>query len=299
MSRRRRRHRHHALPRRASSLAARTASTRSRCTSTGGGRARARVRHAGLRRASTSACAARPSCRRTSQPSIGDFLAGLRAAGSTAGRDIVSVHIVGRHLGHRRSPRARRRRADRGAASRAARRRSRLATRRCGGIGLVRARRRGRGARRAATSTRWPRARARPRERDARSGSRSTRSSSCAAAAASAPRRRGSARALKIKPILTLDARDHAGRARAHRRPRVRAHGRLPQGSASEDGADGWVVQHIQAPERGRAAGRARPRDLRHATPLFVSEIGPVIGAHVGPGLLGVGGVPAELGSLG
>jgi fatty acid-binding protein DegV len=26
--------------------------------------------------------------------------------------------------------------------------------------------------------------------------------------------------------------------------------------------------------------------------PVFVSEIGPVIGTHVGPGLLGVGGVP-------
>jgi fatty acid-binding protein DegV len=28
--------------------------------------------------------------------------------------------------------------------------------------------------------------------------------------------------------------------------------------------------------------------------PVFVSEIGPVIGAHTGPGLLGVGGVPSE-----
>jgi fatty acid-binding protein DegV len=25
---------------------------------------------------------------------------------------------------------------------------------------------------------------------------------------------------------------------------------------------------------------------------VFVSEVGPVIGTHVGPGLLGVGGVP-------
>ena len=29
--------------------------------------------------------------------------------------------------------------------------------------------------------------------------------------------------------------------------------------------------------------------------PLFVSEVGPVIGAHTGPGLLGVGGVPPAL----
>jgi fatty acid-binding protein DegV len=27
---------------------------------------------------------------------------------------------------------------------------------------------------------------------------------------------------------------------------------------------------------------------------VFTSEIGPVIGAHVGPGLLGVGGIPAR-----
>ncbi len=29
--------------------------------------------------------------------------------------------------------------------------------------------------------------------------------------------------------------------------------------------------------------------------PVFVSEIGPVIGAHVGPGLIGAGGVPRSL----
>jgi len=33
-------------------------------------------------------------------------------------------------------------------------------------------------------------------------------------------------------------------------------------------------------------------RDVFGSDPVFVSEIGPVIGAHVGPGLLGVGGVP-------
>jgi fatty acid-binding protein DegV len=29
--------------------------------------------------------------------------------------------------------------------------------------------------------------------------------------------------------------------------------------------------------------------------PIFVSEIGPVIGAHVGPGLLGFGGLKSDL----
>jgi fatty acid-binding protein DegV len=28
---------------------------------------------------------------------------------------------------------------------------------------------------------------------------------------------------------------------------------------------------------------------------VFTSEVGPVIGAHVGPGLLGVGGVPKSV----
>ena len=35
-------------------------------------------------------------------------------------------------------------------------------------------------------------------------------------------------------------------------------------------------------------------REVMGSEPLFVSEIGPVIGAHTGPGLLGVGGVPSD-----
>jgi fatty acid-binding protein DegV len=64
--------------------------------------------------------------------------------------------------------------------------------------------------------------------------------------------------------------------------------------SRHDDGADGWVVQHIQAPdvaERLVATGR----ELFESEPVFVSEIGPVIGAHVGPGLVGVGGLPRAL----
>ena len=32
-------------------------------------------------------------------------------------------------------------------------------------------------------------------------------------------------------------------------------------------------------------------RGVFGSDPLFVSEIGPVLGAHVGPGMLGVGGI--------
>jgi DegV family protein with EDD domain len=99
--------------------------------------------------------------------------------------------------------------------------------------------------------------------------------------------------ALKIKPILTLD-----GEITPIERVRTsgRAFERLVDymRSRRDDGADGWVVQHIQAPdvvERLLDIGR----ELFGSEPVFVSEIGPVIGAHVGPGLVGVGGLPTAL----
>lgn len=99
--------------------------------------------------------------------------------------------------------------------------------------------------------------------------------------------------ALKIKPILTVD-----GEITPVERVRTsgRAFERMVEFLRSQqaDGHDAWIVQHIQAPdvaERLVAAGR----DVFGCEPLMVSEIGPVIGAHVGPGLLGVGGGPASL----
>jgi fatty acid-binding protein DegV len=53
-------------------------------------------------------------------------------------------------------------------------------------------------------------------------------------------------------------------------------------------------VQHIQAPDQA-AALVERGREIFGSEPAFVSEIGPVIGTHVGPGLLGVGGVPQSM----
>jgi fatty acid-binding protein DegV len=57
------------------------------------------------------------------------------------------------------------------------------------------------------------------------------------------------------------------------------------------DGADAWVVQHVQDPD---TAARLvdECRRIFGSEPAFVSEIGPVLGAHVGPGLIGIGGVP-------
>jgi fatty acid kinase fatty acid binding subunit len=94
---------------------------------------------------------------------------------------------------------------------------------------------------------------------------------------------------LKIKPILTLeDEITPIERVRT----RSRAFERLVDYARQrhEAGADAWVVQHVQDPESAaRLVEACRP--IFGQDPIFTSEVGPVIGAHVGPGLLGVGGV--------
>ena len=95
--------------------------------------------------------------------------------------------------------------------------------------------------------------------------------------------------ALKIKPILTLEEEItpvERVRTRARSIERLRDYARQRR----ESGLDGWVVQHIQDDET--AAGLVEDcREIFGCEPVFVSEIGAVLGAHVGPGLLGVGSV--------
>ncbi len=93
--------------------------------------------------------------------------------------------------------------------------------------------------------------------------------------------------ALKIKPILTLeDEITPIERVRTRARSIERLRDYAVQ--RHESGADAWVVQHIQDPESAaRLADECR--EIYGCDPVFVSEIGPVLGVHVGPGLLGVG----------
>ncbi len=95
--------------------------------------------------------------------------------------------------------------------------------------------------------------------------------------------------ALKIKPILTLEEEItpvERVRTRARSIERLREYAR----ERHESGLDAWVVQHIQDDET--AAGLAGDaREIFGCEPAFVSEVGPVLGAHVGPGLLGIGSV--------
>jgi DegV family protein with EDD domain len=224
----------------------------------------------------------------TSQPSIGDFLAVYEPL-VEQGREIVSIHISGGISGTVEAARqAAAQLTERVAAARIEIVDSRLA---CGALGLVVL----------ATSA------------AASGGADAVTVVARAREAAEATRlwfavdtleylrrggRIGAAQAwlggaLKIKPILTLD-----GEITPIERVRTsgRAFERMVEymRSRRDDGADGWVVQHIQAPEVVERL-LERGRELFQSEPVFVSEIGPVIGAHVGPGLVGVGGLPVAL----
>jgi DegV family protein with EDD domain len=94
--------------------------------------------------------------------------------------------------------------------------------------------------------------------------------------------------ALKIKPILTFGTEiAPVGRVRTHRRAFERMVAYLDE--LHERGASDWIVQHAQATEDAErlvAEGTA----LFGTDPLFCTEVGPVLGAHLGSGML-VGGM--------
>jgi DegV family protein with EDD domain len=99
--------------------------------------------------------------------------------------------------------------------------------------------------------------------------------------------------ALKIKPILTLEEEiTPVERVRTRARSLERLRGYMRQ--RHESGADGWVVQYIQDKETADAMVEDC-YEIFGCDPAFVSEVGPVLGAHVGPGLLGVGSVRTDL----
>jgi len=97
---------------------------------------------------------------------------------------------------------------------------------------------------------------------------------------------------LKVKPILTVENEmTPIERVRTSSRAFERMADYLKQ--RRDSGADAWCVQHINAPDQA-AALVERCRELFDDEPTIVSEIGPVLAAHTGPGLLGVGGLPQQ-----
>lgn len=223
----------------------------------------------------------------TSQPSIGDFLAVYEPLLADADTEIVSIHLAGGMSGTVGA--AEQARDQLGA--RAGRVHVLDSSTACGGQGLVllaaaaaaRA-----GARGEAVAERARRAREQLKMWFAIDTLEFLRRGG----------RIGGAQAwlggaLKIKPILTVESEiTPIERVRTSRRAFERMVDLLAE--RAQAGADGWMVQHIQAPREAEELVR-RGRELFGRDPMSVSEIGPVIGAHVGPGLLGVGGLPSSL----
>jgi DegV family protein with EDD domain len=93
--------------------------------------------------------------------------------------------------------------------------------------------------------------------------------------------------ALQIKPILTFEEEVtpvERVRTRARSIERLRDYAR----QRHESGADAWTVQHIQSQEAADALADDC-REIFGCEPVFMSEVGAVLGAHAGPGMLGVG----------
>jgi fatty acid kinase fatty acid binding subunit len=99
---------------------------------------------------------------------------------------------------------------------------------------------------------------------------------------------------LSVKPILTMES----GQMRPVERVRTtaRALERLVDYARQRhaSGADAWAVQHVRSPELADQLVE-RAREVFKTDPVFCSEIGAVVGAHTGPGLLGLGALPARL----
>jgi DegV family protein with EDD domain len=97
---------------------------------------------------------------------------------------------------------------------------------------------------------------------------------------------------LKVKPILTVENEmTPVERVRTS----SRAFERLVEyaQSCADSGADAWSAQHINAPDQcARLVERCT--EIYGHEPTIVSEIGPVLSAHTGPGLLGTGAVPSR-----
>jgi DegV family protein with EDD domain len=99
--------------------------------------------------------------------------------------------------------------------------------------------------------------------------------------------------ALKIKPILTFGTEiSPVGRVRTRQRARQKMIDYLDE--LHDRGAGEWFVQHAQSPE-GAATLVAEGTAIFGTEPLFCTEVGPVLGAHLGSGMLvgGTGCAPA------
>lgn len=219
----------------------------------------------------------------TSQPSVGDFLACYEPL-AAAGRDIVSIHIAAGLSGTCESAReAARMIAERGLPGRVEVVDAQTGA---GGLGCL------------VLAAAEEAAAGKPLD-DAVAAARRTRESLemwfCLDTLEYLRRggRIGAAQALvgsalRIKPILTFGTEiAPVGRVRTHRRAMERMAAYLEE--LHERNASAWFIQHAQSPQDAESMV-AKGLDLFGTEPLFCTEVGPVLGAHLGSGLL-VGGI--------
>lgn len=98
--------------------------------------------------------------------------------------------------------------------------------------------------------------------------------------------------ALQIKPLLSFEAEVtpvERVRTRARSIERLRDYAR----QRHESGADAWVLQHIGSPDAAEELA-ADCQEIFGCEPIFISEVGAVLGAHAGPGMLGIGSTTRE-----
>ncbi len=229
-----------------------------------------------------------PELPTTSQPSIGDFLAVWEPL-LDAGMDIVSIHLAGGISGTYEAARqAHGLLSERGMGERVEVIDSETA---CGGMGLLVL------AACAAAQGGADRGTVVERVRETR---RALKIWFCLDTLEYLRRggRVGKAQAwlggtLRIKPILSLEYEIVPVE-------RVRTAGRAFERMVKyaqelhDADSDGWVVQHIQAPEQAERLIE-RCREIFDSEPVFTSEVGPVIGTYTGPGLIGVGAIPRTM----
>jgi DegV family protein with EDD domain len=96
---------------------------------------------------------------------------------------------------------------------------------------------------------------------------------------------------LDLKPIMGIESEPRAvERVRTRRRGVERLVELMRQRHAV--GADRWYVQHTYAQEDAQRLAERLAR-LFGTEPEFISEVGPVVATHVGPGVLGAGSLPS------
>jgi DegV family protein with EDD domain len=227
-----------------------------------------------------------PTLPTTSQPSVGDFLACYEPL-AASGRDIVSVHIAGGLSGTCESAReAARVIADKGCSGRVEVVDSQTGAGGLGCLVIAACRAAEQGADRAAVAATVR-------------GARQTLDLWFCLDTLEYLRRGGRigaaqaliGSALKLKPILTFGTEiSPVGRVRTRERARERMVAYLHE--LRERGAGEWIVQHAQSPEDAEALVAAGTEIFGEA-PLFCTQVGPVLGAHLGSGML-VGGMGCE-----